>query len=249
MQIKGNTRILVIAIILLVIAVSFFMSGFSDTTGAFKLEARSPDFVITDVEVVESEFNVVLLNDGTSTNKVVIMDFFERTAGTEDEWKQIGNYYFSAGIREEKTEEFTQEWVQTVFGEREIKVVVDPYNKIREGNEDNNEYIFTFDVQTLNPDLHATDIKLNGDLLTATITNSGSATEASFKVKLYTVKDGVQTVVGEDIIEGLGAEASANAQSPLASLDGADTLGISIDIDRQVPEQNEDNNIFEKVLE
>jgi len=132
-----------------------------------------------------------------------------------------------------------------------VKVTVDPFNRLPETNESNNQATANLTIKT-RPDLQFTNFQLSdpepvaGETVTATLPvhNNGQATAGNEMVALYNGNpDAGGTVVGAGLAPALAGGATANvtfAWTPATP--GLHRLFARADRDRQVNESDEGNN-------
>jgi subtilase family serine protease len=246
MNFKENKRILLIAVIMLMISIAFFVSGYSNTTGAFKLEHRIPDLIVSEANMSEIEITGKIYNEGTSASRSFSVSFYERKAGSNGPWEHIGNQNIAIGLKSEKYKDFSQEWNPEVLGEREIKIEVDSSNRIRESDEENNYLLISKSAKLVNPDLQPININVDGNLVKIIIQNKGLPV-SDFNCEIYTVKNNERAIISEEQVDSM--ESEIIIQTAFEAPELPYTIGVIVDADINIPESNEDNNILEILIE
>ncbi len=135
-----------------------------------------------------------------------------------------------------------------VGGYNEIRIVVDPDNRIGEENETNNVYTLSFmvpspDLAIISAILNATEYVDGGlAVLNITVSNIGEArTYRSFFVKLFIDGEYVSSTYYSD---GIDVNESINIIFYMMLKGGIHNVTIIVDPDERIPDLNRSNNIY-----
>ncbi len=201
------------------------------------------------VETDEVAVSAVLHNTGSRDSGPVIASFFATPPGGR-EW-YIGST-FVANVPAGGVATTPLQWVTTGFtGDVPVRVVIDPFNRVAETNENNNQATKTLIIKT-RPDLHLTAIKpadpepVAGETVQVSLPlrNDGQTAAGSSVLALY---DGNPASGGTLICQLPDVAVPGNGESPqicdwTPSAPGPHRLFALADRDRAVNEADESNN-------
>ncbi|MGB3216782.1 MAG: CARDB domain-containing protein, partial [Anaerolineae bacterium] len=233
------------------------LTGFSATpVGQPDAQVGAGDIAFSATTPIETEpvtITTTLHNPGTLDSGGLTAAFYATLPNGQPQGLslQIGSAYVS-NIPTNGTTTTSIVWDTTGFtGTVPVRVVVDPYNRVAETNENNNEATADLTILT-RPDLHTTQVALSnpepvtGEAVTVTLTihNAGGTAAGSQTVALYDGNpEGGGALIAAQGLASLAGGAATNllfTWTPTTA--GEHRLFARLDQDGQVNESDEGNN-------
>jgi subtilase family serine protease/outer membrane protein assembly factor BamB len=205
---------------------------------------------------------VLVVNTGGRRAENIAVEFYYRPLGS-GEWQRFAAAtILRLGIEERDNSDTASGRLDVPGlglepGSYQLRVVVDPGNKINEQNEANNEMVTAFFIQGSELLVQSLELEpqpvYQGDTLTvaSVVKNAGKKEAKRFTVGFFIDDRRFDTFYYEDE-EGLRQNETVKVQGKLETTDlppGSYTLRVFVDPDNQIPELDEANNVISAPLE
>lgn len=215
----------------------------TNNSKTYALTTRAADLIIQSITWSPANpsrgdtivFSMVIKNQGNARSRITEMDLFidGSTRGTQN----------IAAIDPSGTYTVTYNWV-ALTGQHNIRAVVDIWNKVKEGDETNNENTITFFTEA--PDLIIENIvwspqnpSKNDDVsINATVRNQGSGRADANHMAYYIDSELISTLP----VGALEANESVNITFSWKAAEGEHSIKTVIDHYQNVVESDETNN-------
>jgi subtilase family serine protease/outer membrane protein assembly factor BamB len=205
---------------------------------------------------------VLVVNTGGRRAENIAVEFYYRPLGS-GEWQRFAAAtILRLGIEERDNSDTASGRLDVPGlglepGSYQLRVVVDPGNKINEQNEANNEMVTAFFIQGSELLVQSLELEpqpaYQGDTLTvaSVVKNAGKKEAKRFTVGFFIDDRRFDTFYYEDE-EGLRQNETVKVQGKLETTDlppGSYTLRVFVDPENQIPELDESNNVISAPLE
>jgi uncharacterized repeat protein (TIGR01451 family) len=215
----------------------------SNNTMTFGLTTLAPDLFVQSISWSPTKpskgdsivFSVTIKNQGNSKSRSTRINLY--IDGNSRGYRDINS------IDPANTTTTTYNWIAQ-SGQHNIKAVIDDTNQVKEGNETNNEYTFTF--STLPPDLIVKNITWSPEnpskndevTFTANITNQGTGRSDACQLAYY-IDGSFKSLLG---VEAMEANTSDNITFTWMALSDLHEIKVIVDFNNTVMESDETNN-------